>query len=91
MLVRDKVADLSGRGLRRRSAAARLVGLRLRIPSETLMSVSCECCMLSENSADHSYRGVIPIVVCVSDVEASIIGKPWHTSGCRTMEKRQIK
>jgi hypothetical protein len=35
------------RGLRRRSAAARLLGLRLRIPAREWMSVSCDCYKLS--------------------------------------------
>jgi len=35
------------RGLRRGSAAARLLGLRVRIPSAAWMSVCCECCVLS--------------------------------------------
>jgi hypothetical protein len=33
--------------LRRGSAAACLLGLRVRIPVRTWMSVSCECCVLS--------------------------------------------
>jgi len=35
------------RGLRRRSAAARLLRLRVRIPPEAWMFVCCECCVLS--------------------------------------------
>jgi len=35
------------RGLRRWSAAARLLGLRVRIPPGTWMSASSECCALS--------------------------------------------
>jgi hypothetical protein len=35
------------RGLRRESAAVRLLGLRVRITPEAWMSVSCECCVLS--------------------------------------------
>ena len=35
------------RGLRRESVAARLLGLRVRIPSGAWMSVCCECCVLS--------------------------------------------
>jgi hypothetical protein len=34
-------------GLRRGSAAARLLGLWFRIPPGELMSFSCECCVLS--------------------------------------------
>ena len=35
------------RGLRRGSAAARLLGLRVRIPPGAWMFVCCECCVLS--------------------------------------------
>ena len=35
------------RSLRRRSAAARLLRLRVRIPPGAWMSVCCECCALS--------------------------------------------
>jgi hypothetical protein len=35
------------RGLKRRSSAARLLGLRVRIPPKSWMPVSCECCVLS--------------------------------------------
>jgi len=35
------------RGLRRRSTAARLLGLLVRIPPGAWMSVCCECCVLS--------------------------------------------
>ena len=35
------------RGLRRVTAAARLLGLRARIPPRAWMSVSCDCCVLS--------------------------------------------
>jgi len=34
------------RGLKRRSASARLLRLRVRIPSEARVSVSWECCVL---------------------------------------------
>jgi hypothetical protein len=35
------------RGLRRESAAVRLLGLRVRIPLGAWMSATCECCVLS--------------------------------------------
>ena len=35
------------RDLRRGSAVARLLGLRIRIPPGVWMSVCCECCVLS--------------------------------------------
>jgi transposase len=52
LLVRFNLAihDVSSewrRGLRRLSAAARLLGLQVRITPEAWMSVCCECCVLS--------------------------------------------
>jgi len=49
------------RGLRRRSAAARLLTLRVRIPPRAWMFVCCECCVLSGRGL--SSRGVLPTVV----------------------------
>jgi hypothetical protein len=54
------------RGLRLKSAAARLLRLWVRIPPEAWMSVCCECWVVRERSlrrADHSSRGVLPTVV----------------------------
>ena len=42
---RLEVRSLWSRGLRRGSAAACLLGLRVRIPSGARMSVSCEFCV----------------------------------------------
>ena len=56
-------------GLRRRSAAARLLRLWVRIPPGAWMFVCCECCVLSGRGlwslqwADHLSRGVLPTVV----------------------------
>jgi hypothetical protein len=43
-------AGPSGRGLRRRSAAARLLRMRVRIPPGAWMFACCECCVLSGRS-----------------------------------------
>ena len=52
------------RGLRRGTEAARLLGLRVRIPPDAWMSVSCECSVLSSmhlrakpNPRPQYYRG----------------------------------
>ena len=45
------------------------------------MSVSCEWCVLSLRRSDHSSRGVLPSVLCLS-----VIVKPWLTLGCCAME-----
>ena len=54
------------RVLRRRSAAARLLRLWVRMPPRACMSICCECCVVRERSlrrADHSSGGVLPTVV----------------------------
>ena len=79
------------RGLKRGSAAARLVGLRVRIPPGTWMSVSCKCCVLSGRGL---YVGLITRpeefhpVCCVSecDREASTMSVPRpHWGDCCAM------
>ena len=63
-------------GLRRGSAAARLLVLRIRIPPGAWMFVSCECCLLSGGGLcdgpiprpEESYR---VWCVCVCDRETS--------------------
>jgi hypothetical protein len=39
--------------------------------------------------ADHSSRGILPIMVCVTecDREALILRRPWSTRGCCPMDK----
>ena len=58
------------RRLRRRSADARLLRLRIRIPTGSYMFVSCVCCVLyrywSLRSADPSSRGVLSCGECMS-------------------------
>ena len=56
------------RGLRRGRTLPRLLGLRVRIPSEAWMSVCCECCV-SLRRTDQSSKGVLPTVVCLSVIE----------------------
>ena len=75
------------RGLRRRSAAARLLRSWVRIPPGTWMSVCCECCVLSGRGScdelitrpEKSYR-LWCVVVC--DLETSWM-RPYPTGGCR--------
>jgi hypothetical protein len=84
------------RGLRRGSAAARLLGLRVRIPPGTWMSVSCESWVLSDRGLciglitrpEQSYR-----LRCVPecDREASIMRRPWPSGGgCCAMGKKKL-
>jgi len=85
-------SSISGRrsqwpcGLRRRSTAARLLRLWVRIPPWAWMSVCCECCVLSGRGLcdelitrlEESYR-LWCVVVC--DLETSWMRRPWPTGG----------
>jgi len=70
------------RGLRRRSASARLLRSWVRIPPAAWMSVCCECCVLSGRGLcdelitrpEESYR-MWCVVVC--DLETSRMRRPW--------------
>jgi hypothetical protein len=50
------------------------------------MSVSCECCVLLGRRI--CVKRVLPIMVCPSDREASII-RPWSTRGCCAKEEKK--
>ena len=77
------------RVLKRGSAAARLLGLRVQIPPGPWKSVSCECCVLSGRGlcvglitlTAESYR-----VWCACEREASVMRMSWHTRGCCAVE-----
>jgi hypothetical protein len=56
---------LGSTALRHGSAAARLLGLRVRIPVGAWSYVSFECCVLSPRWADPSSKGVLPSAVCL--------------------------
>jgi len=81
------------RGLRPRSAAARLLRLWVRIPPETWMFVYCECCVLSGRGLcdelltrpKESYR-LWCVVVC--DLETSWMRRPWPTGDCSAKNKQ---
>ena len=74
------------RGLRRRSAAARLLRSWVRIPPGAWMFVCCECCVLSGRGLydelitrpEESYR-LWCVVVC--DLETSRMRRPWPALG----------
>jgi len=73
---------ICSRGLRRRSAAARLLGLRVRIPPGPWLSVSFECCVLSGRGLcdrpitrpEESYR----VRMCVSLSVIRCNSNPLH-------------
>ena len=74
------------RGLRRRSTAARLLRLWVRIPTDEWMSVCCEYCVLSGRGLcdppitrpEESYW-LWCVVVC--DLETSRMRRPWPALG----------
>ena len=82
------------RGLKRRSAAARLLKLWVRIPPVAWMSVCCECCVLSGRGLcdelitrpEESYR-LWCVVVC--DLETSWMRRPWPTGGLLRQQKKK--
>jgi len=81
------------RGLKCRSAVARLLGLWVRIPPEEWEFVCYECCMMSGRGLcdelithpEESYR-LWCVVVC--DLETSRMRRPWPTGGCRAKNKQ---
>ena len=80
------------RGLRRRSSAARLLTLWVRIPPGAWKPVSCECCVLSCRGLcdelitrpEESYR-LWCFVEC--DLETSWMWRLWPTGGCCAPQK----
>ena len=84
------------RGLRRRSVAAHLLRLWVRIPPEAWMFVCCECCVLSGRGLcdelvtrpEESY-GLLCVVVC--DLETSRMRRPWPTGGLSRQKQNKTK
>jgi hypothetical protein len=81
------------RGLKRKSAAARVLRSWVRIPPEAWIFVCCECCVLSGRGLydelitrpEKSYR-MWCVVVC--DLETSGMRRPWPALG-RSATKRK--
>ena len=82
------------RGLRRRSATARLLRLWVHIPQGAWMSDCCECFVLSRIGLcdeliarpEESYR-LWCVVVC--DIETSRMRRPWPAGGCRAKTNKK--
>ena len=80
-------------GLRRRSAAARLLRSWVRIPPAAWMFVCCECCVFSGRGLcdemitrpEESYR-LWCVVVC--DLEISRLRRPWTALGHSAKKKK---
>jgi len=82
----------SQRGLRRRSAAARSLGLRIRIPPGAWMSFSCDCCVLLGREVSATGRSFVqrsPTECGVSeyDREASTMRRPWPMRAVKSLKK----
>ena len=83
------------RGLRRRSAAARLLRSWVRIPPGAWMFVCCKCCVLSGRGLcdelitrpEESYQ-LWCVVVC--DLETSRRRRLWPASGRSATEKKIV-
>ena len=74
-------------GLKRRSAADRLLGFRVRMPPGTRMSVFCEFCVLSGSCvcirANHPSRGFYRLCcIIVWDPETAMRRRPWPAVFC---------
>jgi hypothetical protein len=82
LMINQSQEDRNSSGLRRGSAATRLLGLRVGIPLGTWMFVSCECWVLSGRGfcdgpiprPEESYR---LWCVTVSDLQISSMMLPW--------------
>jgi hypothetical protein len=78
------------RGLRRGSAAACLLGLRVRIPPGQWLYISCDCCVLEFSATGRSLVRRSPTECGASecDRDASTMRRPWHTRCSCTMKKK---
>ena len=84
------------RGLRRGSAAPRLLGLSIRIPpwdkDVFLLWMSCVVTKRSLRRADHPPRGVLPSVVCpVSLIARLRKERPWPGIVSKRHKEKKIK
>ena len=87
------MADPSGRAVSSESTAARLLGLRVRVPLGAWMSVSYECCVLSGRGLcdgpifhpEEIYR-LWCVIVC--DLETWNMRRPWPALGCCVRNKQ---
>jgi len=82
------------RGLRRKSAATRMLRSWVRIPPGAWMFVCCECCVLSGRGLcdelitrpEEFYR-LCCVVVC--DLETSLMRRPWPALGRSATGKKK--
>jgi hypothetical protein len=84
------------RGLRRRFAAAHLLGLWVRMPPGKWLSLPCECCVLSGRGlrdepitrSEESYRMCVCLIMC--DLETPTVRRPRGELGCRATGKENL-
>ena len=83
--------------LRRWSATAHLLRLRVRIPSVhgclSVVSVVCYQVEISASGWSLVLRGILPSEVCLTecDYEASTMRRPWSIRGCcATKEEEEV-
>jgi hypothetical protein len=80
-------------GLRRKSAAARLLRLWVGIPPGAWMYVCCDCCVLSGSglcdeliTRPEEFYWLWCVIVC--DLETSWMRRYWPTGGCCAKKKK---
>ena len=83
-------------GLRRSSAATRLLRLWVRISPGAWMSVCCECCVLSgrglcDELITHQEESYRLWCVVMYDLETSWMRRPWATGGGLSHQKQTKK
>jgi hypothetical protein len=85
-----RIVRISRSQLPRRSVAARLFGLHIRIPPLSLVSIVC--CQVEVSATGWSLVQRSPAECGVSerDYEASVMWRPWPTRGCCAMGKNKI-
>jgi hypothetical protein len=73
---------------------AEIAGLNSAGGHGYLSLVSAVYCQVEDSArADHSPRGVLPSLVCLTeyDREALIMRRPWLSRGCCVMEKKELR
>ena len=75
------------RGLRRGSAAARLIKVWVRIPSGSWIFVTCDCCVLWGRGFCVVPRNSTECDVSECDRLVSLMRRPWPSRGCCVMRK----
>ena len=83
-------------GLRRRSAAARLLRFWFRIPPGAWTFVCCECCLCCQVEVCATSWSLVQMSptdcgASLCDIETSWMRRPWPTEGCRAKNKQTFR